>query len=234
MISDNLSHDTIIKVGDKYIQDTHIDKHGGIGKYDNLDEYEYVDVTYDNYLYVPKGKQWEKIINEEQPTITCRYVQPKKTIIDGEEVIKEEDRGIIPQILNNLLTARKEARKKIKTETDPFKKSVLDGLQLAYKITANSIYGQIGASTSTIYFKEIAASTTAVGRKMLFLAKDYVESNYPGAKVVYGDTDSIFIKYKLEDDNGKPLEGKEALKKSIELGVETEKGMKSLMKKPHN
>ncbi len=234
MISDNLSHDTIIKVGDKYIQDTYIDKNGGIGKYDNLEGYEYVDVTYDNYLYVPKGKQWEKIINEEQPTITCRYVQPKKTIIDGEEVIKEEDRGIIPQILNNLLTARKEARKKIKTETDPFKKSVLDGLQLAYKITANSIYGQIGASTSTIYFKEIAASTTAVGRKMLFLAKDYVESNYPGAKVVYGDTDSIFIKYKLEDDNGKPLEGKEALKKSIELGVETEKGMKSLMKKPHN
>lgn len=234
MISDNLSHDTIIKVGDKYIQDPQVDREGGMGKYDNLEGYEYVDVTYDNYLYILKGKQWIKEINPEQPTITCRYVQPKKTLVDGEEVVKEEDRGIIPQILNNLLSARKKTRGKIKTEKDPFKRSVLDGLQLAYKITANSIYGQIGASTSTIYFKEIAASTTAVGRKMLYIAKDYVEKNYPGAKVVYGDTDSIFIDYNVCDDNGKPLKDKEALQKSIDMGVETEKGIKHLMKHPHH
>ena len=234
MISDNLSHDTIIKVGDKYIQDTKVDRDGGMGKYDNLEGYQYVDVTYDNYLYILKGKQWIKEINPEQPTITCRYVQPKTTIVDGKEIVKEEDRGIIPQILNNLLTARKKTRGKIKTEKDPFKRSVLDGLQLAYKITANSIYGQIGASTSTIYFKEIAASTTAVGRKMLYIAKDYVEQNYPGAKVVYGDTDSIFIDYNPCDENGQPLKDKEALKKSIDMGVETEKGIKHLMKHPHH
>ena len=41
-----------------------------------------------------------------------------------------------------------------------FEKEVLDGLQLAYKVTANSLYGQIGARTSQIYLKDIAASTT--------------------------------------------------------------------------
>ena len=40
-----------------------------------------------------------------------------------------------------------------------FEKSVFDGLQLAFKITADSLYGQIGAKTSDIYYKEIAAST---------------------------------------------------------------------------
>ena len=36
------------------------------------------------------------------------------------------------------------------------KKKVYDGLQLAYKVTANSIYGQMGAKTSSIFFKKIA------------------------------------------------------------------------------
>ena len=44
-----------------------------------------------------------------------------------------------------------------------FDQEILDGFQLAYKITANSLYGQIGARTSPIYWKEIAAATTATG-----------------------------------------------------------------------
>ena len=234
MISENLSHDTIVKVGDKYIQDTYIDGSNGLGKYDNIPGIKYIDVTYDNYLYSLKGKQWIKYINPKTPKITCRYAQPvEKTDENGKKVIDEKNRGIIPQILNEILNARKRTRNKIKTEEDPFKISVLDGLQLAYKITANSIYGQIGASTSTIYFKEIAASTTAIGRKMLYTAKDYVEKNYKGCKVVYGDTDSIFVDYNPTDENGKQLTGKEALEKSMEMGLETEKAVGKFLKHPH-
>ena len=67
----------------------------------------------------------------------------------------------------------------MKKESDSFKKSIYDGLQLAYKITANSLYGQIGAPTSPIYLKEIAASTTATGREMLKLAESYSENDFP-------------------------------------------------------
>ena len=81
----------------------------------------------------------------------------------------------------------------MKNEKDEFQKSVLDGLQLAFKITANSLYGQIGARTSAIYLKDIAASTT--GRKLLYLAKDKTEEKLERAKAIYGDTDSVFIDF---------------------------------------
>ena len=60
-------------------------------------------------------------------------------------------------------------------------------LKLPYKVTANSLYGQIGAKTSSIYLKDIAASTTATGRNLLHLAKEKTEEKFDGAKIVYGD-----------------------------------------------
>ena len=53
-----------------------------------------------------------------------------------------------------------------KTNND-FQIAVLDGLQLAYKVTANSVYGQLGAKTSTIFKMMLAACTTSVGRSRI-------------------------------------------------------------------
>lgn len=71
---------------------------------------------------------------------------------------------------------------------DDFTKAVLDGLQSAYKVTANSLYGQIGAKTSPIYLKDIAACTTATGRNMILKAKGFLEENYSGVNIIYGDS----------------------------------------------
>ena len=57
-------------------------------------------------------------------------------------------------------------------------KNILDR-QLSIKLTANSLYGQCGARTSTFYEKDVA-STTATGRKLLTYAKRVIEE-------VYGD-----------------------------------------------
>lgn len=206
MIAENLSHDSIVLEPE----------------YDNLPGYTYVDVTYDNYMYIQKGAAIKKIINKDEPTKTCRFAQ-----------FPNDEKAIIPKILEDLLAARKSTRKKIPLEPDPFKKSVLDGLQSAFKITANSLYGQIGARTSQIYMKDIAASTTATGRNMLHLAKDYVEENYEGSKIVYGDTDSIFIDFHPKDTLGNRLTGREGLIESIRLGKEVEVNIQSLLKKPH-
>jgi DNA polymerase delta subunit 1 len=112
-----------------------------------------------------------------------------------------------------------------------FEKDVLDSRQIAYKITANSLYGQIGARTSSIYLKEIAACTTATGRDMIMLAKKFVEDNY-GAEVIYGDTDSIFCKFPLKDDDGNTILGKNALPYAIKIGQKVEKEIAKIMPKP--
>ena len=54
-------------------------------------------------------------------------------------------KGILPEILQELISARKQAKKDLKAATDPFERGVLDGRQLALKISANSVYGFTGA-----------------------------------------------------------------------------------------
>ena len=213
MISENLSHDSLV-ISDKYLGDSGIKELEKIG-------YGYVDVTHDVFKWKdPKIRSKGKV---KIGTKTCRFVQPPN-----------KEKSIIPKILMKLLKARKDTRAKIKTAETEFMKGVLDGLQLAYKLTANSLYGQIGAVTSPINMKDIAASTTAVGRSLLNLAKTKTIERFPDAEIVYGDTDSIFINYNPKDEEGNDLEGRAALKKSIDMGVETENYIRQFLKAPHN
>ncbi len=69
-----------------------------------------------------------------------------------------------------------------------FERKVLDALQLAYKVTCNSLYGQVGAGTSNICYKELAACTTATGRRMVCNARDYTLETFAGSKLTYGDS----------------------------------------------
>lgn len=65
-------------------------------------------------------------------------------------------RGLLPDILENLLTARKRAKAELKEETNLFKRKVLDGRQLALKLSANSVYGFTGASIGKLPCLEIS------------------------------------------------------------------------------
>ena len=62
-------------------------------------------------------------------------------------------------------------------------KNILDKRQLSYKITANSLYGQCGAKTSTFFEKDVAACTTATGRLLLIYAKKVIEDRYGEGKL---------------------------------------------------
>jgi DNA polymerase elongation subunit (family B) len=197
MISENISHDSIVRDA----------------KYDNLPGFTYVDITYDIF----EGKADKKRKVGEQTCRYAQFPDSQKGIIprilqtllvqrkltrkkmeevvlilmDGSKVqglIKEDsaDAYLIQaatgpqQVLKANVVSKTEAY-------DDFQKAVLDGLQIAYKVTANSVYGQMGAKTSPLYMKELAASTTATGRKMIMLAKNFLETNFQ-ARVVYGDS----------------------------------------------
>ena len=124
----------------------------------------------------------------------------------------EGEFGVVPTILRTLLGERKAVKKQMKVEKDPFKYAILDAKQLALKVTANSLYGQLGASTSPVRERDIAACTTSTGREMLILAKKYDEEILPwiinGLQKAYqkNDTDTIehiYHKEMKEPDNEK-------------------------------
>tara|TARA_B110000261_G_scaffold160671_2_gene200707 strand:+ start:1069 stop:6435 length:5367 start_codon:yes stop_codon:yes gene_type:complete len=244
MISENISHDSKVwtkeydmkgnivtdNMGNEGIHGIR-DKEGNF-KYDNLEGYEYVDITYDRYIWrnKGKGKAREKV---KVGTKTCRFAQ-----------FPEGKKAIMPAVLHELLAGRKATRKFIKYKTvslkngeeydglysvknekckvvgeketwefdeadvsnvkdtyDDFMKNVFDKRQQGLKVTANSLYGQTGARTSSFYEMDIAASTTATGRKLLIYGKKIIEGIYGNkicdttygkirckSKVVYGDS----------------------------------------------
>jgi DNA polymerase delta subunit 1 len=111
-------------------------------------------------------------------------------------------KGLLTTIFEELLGARKRAKKDLAAETDPFRKAVLNGRQLALKISANSVYGLTGATVGKLPCLEIARSTTSYGRQMIEKTKAEVEARFTtannykhDAKVVYGDTDSVMVKF---------------------------------------
>ncbi|KAJ7880316.1 DNA polymerase family B-domain-containing protein [Mycena olivaceomarginata] len=111
-------------------------------------------------------------------------------------------KGLLPMVLEDLISARKRAKADLKKETDPFKRAVLDGRQLALKISANSVYGFTGATIGKLPCLEISSSTTAYGRQMIEKTKQEVEAEYcianghtHDAEVIYGDTDSVMVKF---------------------------------------
>ncbi|ETN69650.1 DNA polymerase [Necator americanus] len=118
---------------------------------------------------------------------------------------RERRRGLLPVILEDLLTARKRAKNEMKHEKDEFRKMVLNGRQLALKVSANSVYGFTGATVGKLPCLEISQSVTAFGRQMIDLTKNEVEKRYTAgaldgkcpanAQVVYGDTDSVMVKF---------------------------------------
>jgi DNA polymerase delta subunit 1 len=117
---------------------------------------------------------------------------------EGEVKFAQNYKGVMPKILERLWKERKSIRKQMKTllSEDPLYE-VLNGVQLAIKVSMNSIYGFTGAKYGRLPNKLIAASVTACGRQMIAHSKKCAEEWYD-CEVVYGDTDSIYVKFKSD------------------------------------
>jgi len=164
MIAYNLSPDTLAYV-------KNYDKNGKLLNPDVMRKFEGFQI--DEVSYDIKNDDGQPIGRQ-----VCGFVQPN----DNPQTV-----GLLPLTLDILLKKRKETRKLMEKTEDDAQKSVLNGLQLAYKVVANSVYGQCGSKTSPIRRMEVAASTTAVGRQKIYDAKAIVVSQF-GAEVIYGDS----------------------------------------------
>ena len=147
----------------------------------------------------------------------------------GDYFIKREvKQGLLPLILEELLLARKQARRDMDKAVDPIEKAVMNGRQLALKVSANSVYGFTGAQVGMLPCLEISASVTAFGREMIQHTKDMVEDKYTtkngyesNATVIYGDTDSVMVKFGTKD-----------IKRAMELGLEASQEISKTFIKP--
>ena len=239
IISENLSHDSKVwtkelDLDGNIIRETGEKDENGDYIYDNLSEYKYVDVKYETFGYKRLSAN-AKLTKIKTGYKICRFAQ------------FSEGKAIMPSILEELLAARKATKKQMKKETDPFMQNILDKRQLSIKVTANSLYGQCGAKTSTFYEMDVAASTTATGRKLLYYAKEIIENIYSNlvvdtkygkvitnAEYIYGDTDSVFFTFNLKDVDGVPIKHQKALELTIDLAKEAGHLATKFLKSPHD
>ena len=103
--------------------------------------------------------------------------------------------GFFKIILTNLIERRRAVREQM-THTDKGSRDFtsLDVHQNAIKILTNAFYGYTGWHAAKWYRKECAEATTAWGRTIIQDAVERAEKH--GLEVIYGDTDSLFVKLK--------------------------------------
>jgi DNA polymerase elongation subunit (family B) len=232
IISENLSHDSLVWVKDYDLKGSFVKLKEGSDRYDNLPDWDYLEVDYD--ILKPDPAQSHKKHPDLIPSgrRICRYAQSL-----------DNSKSTLPKILMKLLSERKRTRKLAEKETDEFRAALLDAQQLAYKLTANSLYGQLGSNTSKIRRKCIAASTTGHGRQQLLFSKACIEQAYGptagdprcDAVCVYGDTDSVFIGFQPKNPaTGERLTGRAAQEAAKALAVEAGKKISGALKPPHD
>ena len=137
--------------------------------------------------------------------------------------------SLLPVILMDLKAFRKKAKKDMAAAEGTPMEAIYNGKQLAYKISMNSIYGFTGASKGMLPLVAIASTVTMRGRQMIEETKNYVEEHFPGAKVRYGDTDSVMVEFDVQG-----RKGQEAIDYSWELGEQASEQCSKLFKAPND
>ncbi|MFP3346066.1 MAG: DNA polymerase II [Sulfolobaceae archaeon] len=136
------------------------------------------------------------------PSIMIKHNVGPDTLVKGEcndcwvspigHKFRKEPPGLYKFVLENLVKERREIKSKLKETKDEYEKRLLDERQKALKVMANAFYGYMGWINARWYSREGAEAVTAWGRSIISDAAKIATEH--GFKVIYGDTDSIFIK----------------------------------------
>lgn len=189
------------------------------GVYDNVVPFDFASL-YPTTIIAYNIDYSTMIVDESVPDSSCTVIEwedhvgclhdtrkvPKDKVICAHNKFrflkKEDGLGVIPTIITNLLDARRVVRNQIrelkKNGGDKGLIDALDKRQLSYKISANSMYGALGVQRGYLPFMPAAMCTTAMGRKSIIKAANYIRDKYSG-KIVYGDTDSTMIVFDEPD-----------------------------------
>lgn len=102
--------------------------------------------------------------------------------------------GLVPRLLRSLMQERKAVKARIKRgglTGDQI--DCLEARQLSLKMCANATYGYCGSSVSSLEAKPLAETCLRFGNFYCREAIRLVETSVPGARVIYAQTDSLFV-----------------------------------------
>ncbi len=154
------------------------------------------------YVHEPKPGFYENIavfdFSSLYPSIITAFnISPEtlngdcrdKNIVPGKPDIWfcRDYKGFIPRVMTELITRRQRIKEMLKTKSSVY----LKARSYAIKTIANAMYGYLGFFAARWYCSECADSITAYGRHFISDVIKRAEEN--GFRVIYGDTDSVFI-----------------------------------------
>ena len=152
--------------------------------------------------------------------ITAGEPEPVNGVFIAPEVgykFRKSPPGFYKEALKYLIMIRESIRQKMKSlKTKTVKYHVLDARQKAVKILTNAAYGYAGWVGARWYIKPVAEAAAAWGRNIILTASHKAEKE--GIKVVYGDTDSLFLSYEKKTVQKLEEEIKCDLKLDVEVG----------------
>ena len=154
--------------------------------------YEPIPGFYENIAVFDYRSLYPSIIashNISPGTFRCECCIAKKPVpYEGDKYwFCQNKKGFVSRIIEDLITRRARIKEMLKKQKNP----LLSARSEALKLLANSFYGYLGFSAARWYFIEGAESTTAFGRH--YIKKVISKAEEQGFKVLYSDTDSIFI-----------------------------------------
>ncbi len=139
------------------------------------------------------------------PSLMVKYNISPDTLVNkgGEDVFevpevghhfRKSPPGFYKIVLSQLIASRQAAKSEAaKTPRGTREHKILKAREKATKVITNATYGYAGWAGSRWYSREVAESAAALGRDTI--NKSINIANTLGLKVLYGDTDSLFVEY---------------------------------------
>jgi len=136
-----------------------------------------------------------KVHNLSYETINCPHEECRKTVIDGTtHWVCKQRKGLTSLLIGSLRDLRVNYYKFLSKDKmlPPQERQLYNVVSQAIKVILNASYGVMGAEIFPLYCLPVADATAALGRSTI--NRTINKCKELGIQVVYGDTDSLFLK----------------------------------------
>lgn len=177
--------------------------------------------------------------DSDESRMSLAMALPRRWFCMGKHIYVPDtaSKGLIPEVVEFLQNCSNKAKKAYAIETDPIKKKTCKAREMAFKVAGNGMYGSLGSTQGLLPLLAIAETVTAIGRSDIQKVKSAAERMFSDCLVVYGDTDSVFVRFNIQascTERGAQvvLTVPEAVAKTSELAMQLASSVNTMMKAP--